>query len=106
MTEQRNDDGVEPDAWLTNKIFGHPVTAHSKSVHPLPEVDEKDIEPLFAVSTIQEQINSLKERIESDRTRVQENSEGVNESYHKHMNEFNRQIQILEDLKEVFSSDE
>lgn len=57
-------ENAEPDAYKTDAIFGQPVCAYSKTVHPLPEVDEEEIKPLFSRSTIHSYLSEAGDREE------------------------------------------
>jgi len=92
-----DNDGIEPDAYQTNAIFGHPVTAYSKSVHPLPEVDDKEIEPLYGAETITKQLQTKIEKLVERAEKAEEKNVEVN---------LDVAIKEISDLKEVFNTDE
>lgn len=82
---------TEPDAWKTDAIFHHAVCAHSKTVHPLPEVEEDEIDPLFSDSTIQEAVENRIEYINNSKTETKFEEEAKNIAIHNFK-------QLLEEL--------
>lgn len=54
---------MKPDAYKGNLGIGA-VVHLSKSTHPLPEIDDEDIEPLFSAETRVEQLEEWLEDLE------------------------------------------